>query len=333
MKIDNLIRIVDGVLQTTPSIDAFETIVFDCERISRGDLFIDTTHSKQAIHTAIRKGAYAILSTHTFEGDDDEIAWIYVSCLEQSLIKLLRYRVAQNSLQVIHASSLHAAFLHLLHTPSTITFAKGNLFDVAKVILKLAKEMPVCLEDNTLCAHIAPSAQSIEKGLHVNVLHKGLFLSSFWWKERYYPDVKIPMLFWSEFTDVLHFCEIHSIAYSLENISFTEHFYPQFITPSLRKKEFGSSDQVLIFEPSIELLAREINHMLSTLPQEHWCVCLPKHLPTPKHLPFCTIHTYEIPEALSLLSSFAFRYALILGERSTFEALLTQPFISQPSLF
>jgi ferrochelatase len=333
MKIDNLVRIVDGVLQTTPSIDAFETIAFDCERVGRGDLFIDTTHSMDAIHTAIAKGAYAILSEHPFWGDDKEIAWMHVSSLEQSVIKLLRYRVAQNTLHVIHASPIHRAFLQLIHTPSSIIFAQGTLFDVAKVILKLNHTTAVCLEDASLCVRIAPSHTTIEKSVSINASHKGLFLSSFWWKERYYNDVKLPMLFWSHFTDVLHLCEMQSIPYSLETLSFTEHFYPQFVTPSLRKKEFGSSDHVLIFEPCIELLEQEISTLQTVFPSQDWCVFLPKNVPFTKAIAPQNLFIYTSVEALRLLSSQSFRYALILGERSTFESLLSEPFISQPTLF
>jgi ferrochelatase len=204
---------------------------------------------------------------------------------------------------------------------------------VAKVILKLSDGMAVCLEDDSLCKHIAPSHSTIEKSLHLNVSHKGLFLSSFWWKERYYSDVKLPMLFWSEWADVLHFCEREAISYGLEALVFTEHFYPQFVTPSLRKKEFGSSDHVLIFEPCMELFEREIESLQSVLPSQEWCMCLPKNAPVTQAmaLPNCLIYTCV--EELRLLSSKSFRYALILGERSAFEALLSEPFISQPTLF
>ncbi len=333
MKIDNLVRIVDGVLQTTPSIDAYENVVFDCDRILRGDLFIDVTHSMDAIGTAIANGAYAILCEHSFEGNDSEIAWIYVTSVEHSLIKLLRYRVAQNGIEVIQASALHAAFLQRLHTPSSIFFPKGDLYDVAKVLLKLSDGMAVCLEDASLCKHIAPTHSTIEKGLHGNVSHKGLFLSSFWWKERYYSDIKLPILFWSECADVLHFCEMQSIPYSLETLVFTEHFYPQFVTPSLRKKEFGSSDHVLIFEPCMELLEREIESLQSMLPSQEWCVCLPENAPLTNAMALPNCLTYTSVEELRLLFSQSFRYALILGERSAFEALLSEPFISQPTLF
>jgi len=333
MKIDNVVRIVDGVLQTTPSIDAFENIVFESERIARGDLFIDTAHSKEAIHQAIAKGAYAIVSTHDFEGLDEEIAWIRVTCMELCLIKLLRYRITQKSLRVISATPLHAAFLNLIHTPSHIVFAKGNLFEVAKVILKLKKEMCVCVSDASLCSQIAPSALWVNRALHVKPFsHKGLFLSSFWWKEQYYHDAKIPSLFYPEWEDVLVFCEEHGIAYSLENLSFTEHFYPQFVTPSLRKKEFGGGEHVLIFEPSLELFQREIDYLQSLTPAQPCLICVPTEQASSLDTTLTCV-CYDSPHDISILASHTFCYALILGERVCFESLLTQPFSVQPSLF
>lgn len=101
MKIDNLVRIIDGTLQTEPSIDAFERITFDASRVLRGDLFIDSNASLQACAEASSKGAYAIVSTLDFKGDDHELAWICVDTIEQALIKLLRYHVAEKTLQCV----------------------------------------------------------------------------------------------------------------------------------------------------------------------------------------------------------------------------------------
>ena len=97
MKIDNLVRIIDGNLHTHPSIDAFERIVFDASRILRGDLYIDVDENAEHTKLASEKGAYAIISTRPFDGDDSELAWICVPSIEQALIKFLRYQVAQKS--------------------------------------------------------------------------------------------------------------------------------------------------------------------------------------------------------------------------------------------
>ena len=99
MRIDNFIRIIDGQLANKPPIDAFASLCFDVPRLAHGDLFIDTTASRELIHQAIEKGAYAVVTTLPFLNDDDECAWICVDEIERTLIKLLRYSITQNRLR------------------------------------------------------------------------------------------------------------------------------------------------------------------------------------------------------------------------------------------
>ena len=50
MKIENCVRIIDWVLQTTPSVDAFERLIGDAHRILRGDCFFDKDRSFLSTH-------------------------------------------------------------------------------------------------------------------------------------------------------------------------------------------------------------------------------------------------------------------------------------------
>lgn len=332
MKIDNLVRIIDGNLHTHPSIDAFERIVFDASRILRGDLYIDVDENAEHTKLASEKGAYAIISTRPFDGDDSELAWICVPSIEQALIKFLRYQVAQKSLECILLSPLQASFFEMIHTPRTIKIVHGSLVHIAQYLLRAIDGEMIAITDALLCQNIAPSAKKIENYPHTTWISKGLFLSSFWYQERYWIDQKIPSLFKDDFLSLLHFCDIQSIAYTLENLSFSEHFYPQFVTPSLRKKEFGSSDKVLIFESSHTLLAQEIDYLQNRCESHQWIVCLPKgmeNLFTYK----ARIFLYESSLDLDTLKEESFLYALILGQKENFEPLLNQSFMTQLSLF
>ena len=259
MRIDNCVRILDGILQNTPSIDSFERIVFESPRISRGDCFFDKDGSSEAIAQAIEKGAYAIITTHDFMGDDNEIAWIKVPEIQQALIKLLRYIIAQKSLMCISATPLQASFLKMVQKDNAIKILKGSLYDYAIEIFKAKEEEIFCFYDATIISLIAPDAKKIEPlASKPRVVAKGLFIASFSYQEYIWHEQKIPSLFVADFLGVLAFCDKHGITWEYENLFFSEHFYPQFITPSLRKKEFGSSEQVLIFETDESLLEKEL---------------------------------------------------------------------------
>ena len=333
MKIDNCIRIIDGVLQTTPSIDAFERIVFESHRVLRGDCFVDISHSQEATQEAIEKGAYAIISMRPFEGQDEEIAWIHVACIEQTLIKLLRYTITQKSLRCFIASCVQISFLESIQSPKSIKTLKGSLQEYAVEVFKAKENDSFCLRDETLALLIAPSAQKIAVPLHVNpVFSKGLFISSFQYKTHYWHEQKIPALFVNAFVSVLAFCDEHSIAWHCDTIPLSEHFYPQFITQSLRKKEFGMSDKALIFESNQALLEEEISYLQSQKEATSLIVCLPKGC----DISFTcksNILFYTQASDLNILKEHSFCYALILGEKEAFEPLLNQTFSVQPTLF
>lgn len=333
MKIDNCVRIIDGELHSSPSIDAFERIVFESSKILRGDLFIDLHRSIEASQEAILNGAYAVISTLDKITKDEEIAWIRVSSIEQSLIKLLRYTIHEKVLRIVCLSELEGAFLEIIHTPKQIKHATHSLPELLLQLLKAKNEETFWLSDRPLCDLIAPSALLIHPTIQPNqCLSKGLFLSSFAYHDSYFVDQKIPALFVPTLVNVLAFCEEQDIAYELSSLHYSEHFYPQFVTPSLRKKEFGSSDKVLIFEPLDTLLPDEIAYLESSLSSSLWVLYLPIEYPK-TFTCSATIILYKHPEELEALRHSAFQFALILGERALFEPFLTQTFTTQPSLF
>jgi len=334
MKIDNFVRIIDGRLQTTPPIDAFASIVLESSRVSHGDLFIDTTASRELIHLSLEKGAYAIVTTLPFEHEDEECAWIEVTSVEQTLIKLLRYTITQKSLDIVVLSPVQEALLEMIQTPKTIKRLRGDLFSIAKTLLAAKDEERFSLSDSALAHKIAPVAHRIENALYVKpvVVPKGLFLSSFWYKERYMAEQKVPSFFVEELLCLLEFCDAYTIAYTLENLGFCEHFYPQFITHALCKKEFGASDKALIFEPLPSLLPSLLNYMQTFIESSYIILALPKTFQqtisfTGEKLFFETV------EDLSVLSQKSFAYALILGDKETCDSLFVKTFTTQPSLF
>lgn len=333
MKIDNFVRIIDGKLRTSPPIDAFATIHLEASRVSHGDLFIDITASRTLIHQALEKGAYAIVTPLPFENEDEECAWIEVSSIEQTLIKLLRYTITQKSLDFITLSPVQEALLEMIQTPKSIKRLKGDLFTISKIVLNAKEEERFSLSNKALTEKIAPVAKHVEETFHETPFHsKGLFLTSFSYHEHYYADQKIPALFVGELLALLQFCDTHSIAYTLENMGFSEHFYPQFITHALRKKEFGASDKVLIFEPLPTLLPQALDYLKHHVEASKIILCLPKTFQE-KIIFEGEILFFSQYEDLEILSQRTFSYALILGEKEQFESLFVRAFTSQPTLF
>ena len=332
MKIDNLVRIVDGVLQTTPSIDAFEEMLFDSAKISRGDLFIDTKSSREAIEEAIAKGAYAILTSLDFQGNDDEIAWIKVDDISLCIIKILRFLTTQKSLSIVLATPLQASFLNAIQSEKSIIVLNASLYYIAKELFKARENEVFCLMDETIISSIYPTFERIEKALHVKIKPKGLFISSFFDEERYFHELRLPALFVNDLVGVLHFCETKNIAYSLESPLCVEHFYPQFITNNIRKKEFGMGEKVLIFEDHETLLKDELAYLQDQIRSEQLLLCLPQSKAIETSFKGEIFYFNEVDECEALKDK-NFKYALIFAKKESFDTFLTRDFSTQPTLF
>lgn len=333
MKIDNLVRIIDGKLLTLPSIDSFESFVFEPSKINRGDLFFDTLSSHEKIQEAIQKGAYAVLTTLPFMGEDSEIAWIKVEDKERSLIKILRYLTTQKSLKISIATSIQASFLNALQSPKKIKILKGDIFSIAKEILKAQEEELFCLTDKTTALLLSPNAIEIHAPLHVEqIVSKGLFITSFLYQEHYIQELKVPSLWVRDLVGVLIFCEQEKITFSIDSFTPIEHFYPLFVTNNIRKKEFGMSDRVLIFEENEIFLQMEMDYLMLHAPIENLCLCLPMGI-NPTFEFKGKIISYSTCNDLEDLALINFKYALLLGKKEDFESLLTRDLSTQLTLF
>lgn len=332
MRIDNLVRIVEGELQSSPLIDAFEAIHFECQKINRGDLFIAYEASEEAVLTAIERGAYAILTTDNFSSNDTEIAWIKVPSITHAIIQILRFTCTQKSLNFILASTVQRAFLLTLQSEKKIKKLPTNFIELAKELIKAKPCSLFCLHDEVLAFQLSPSTQRIEKPCHINTLSKGLFISTLSSETHFFHEMKVPSLFASDFLGVIAYLETQQIAYSLDSFSSIAHFYPQFITSQLRKKEFGMGEKVLIFETDSTLMELEIDYLSQRTKSDETLICIPRESTLTCAYSFKTVHFSSAFE-LEALCNTPFKYALILGDRELFDDFLTRDFSTQPSLF
>lgn len=327
MKIDNFIRIIDGRLITKPPIDAFASICFDLHRLSHADLFVDVNTSREDIHHALQKGAYAIVTTLKYENEDEECAWIEVAHIEQMLIRMMRYTITQKSLTLLCLSPIQAALLEQIHTPKSYRYLKNDLVSIAKTLLNAKEHEGFYSDDALLLANIAPTA--IQPTIQTYpCTHKGLFLSTFEHHGIIYSDQKIPSHHVNALLSLLNVCDEQSIAYDINLLSFSAHFYPQFVSHVLVKKEFGASDKVLIFEPLETLMEAHLAYMqrFGITP----LLCLAKDV----RLPIDNAHYFSSYEELhAILLTHTSTYALIACEKEAFEPYFRLVKTEQPTLF
>lgn len=329
MKIDNFIRIIDGKLITKPPIDAFASICFDLHRLSHADLFIDLHASRENIHHALQKGAYAIVTTLKYIDEDEECAWIEVSNIEQMLIRLLRYTITQKSLTLLCLSPIQAALLEQIHTPKSYRYLKNDLASIARTLLNAKENDGFYSDDALLLESIAPTAiRPCEQTYHST--QKGLFLSTFEHQGALFSDQKIPAHHVNALLSLLNVCDEHAIAYDINLLSFSAHFYPQFVSHSLVKKEFGASDKVLIFEPLETLIEGHLAYIRGFGITPLLCLGLAKDA----CLPMDNAHYFSSYEELqTILLTHPSTYTLIACEKEAFEPYFRLLKTEQPTLF
>ena len=97
MRIEDVIRITDGLLQNFPSVEMCESIKIDPLKVKRGDLYLDIKCSTQNQKKALDNGAFAIISEKVSEVFDNEIAWIEVDSLRLACVNYVDMNLAEKT--------------------------------------------------------------------------------------------------------------------------------------------------------------------------------------------------------------------------------------------
>jgi len=93
MRLENLLALTHASLKSDPCVSNFENIIFNVNKVNRGDLFI--VKNIQDIPEAIKNGAYGIFYESPTEILDNEIAWIQTDNIDDALKRLLRFRLIE----------------------------------------------------------------------------------------------------------------------------------------------------------------------------------------------------------------------------------------------
>ena len=109
--VNEIVEIAFGTLLNKPSISFFTQICDNPSAVRRGDLFIltqkDSTQAQRDIEEAVQRGAFGILFSGNIAMNDEEVAWISVEDLEQSLMRILRhYLMMHNKILIVYQQNL-----------------------------------------------------------------------------------------------------------------------------------------------------------------------------------------------------------------------------------
>jgi len=329
MRLENVLALTDGKLINDPFVKQFTTLVFDANKVKRGDLFL--AFDEASIEEAIVNGAYGILFEKPTQIRDNEIAWIKVPSIEEALKRLLRFRLIEKEIVVYECNEVILKLALQIMTESNFIVLQGDIKSIVKELWDLEGQTTLLF-----CPLLSPREIFTEiktipsfSSHSITVMEHTLFESSFIYRDVFYERQVISPFFIPFLEELLHLFSSLDVSFRLKKFVPIDHFEAVFTNKKFEIKEFGTSDKVLIFEKNCDIVKREIDYLQK---QASWAkiIFLIPYLHSGNFDDVQNIYIYKNEnEILSLLKSHDFHFALIVGVD---KSILSKPLVSQAQI-
>lgn len=249
MRVNEVVEITRGKLLSAPSITEFSRIICHVEQVQRGDLFI--ARDCEQISQAVSAGAYGIIyDSAQQEMEDKEIAWIAVDNIQDSLIRLIRYKLLAKNITTISLNPIEEAIAREIIDDSSVKFSSHSLEDIIELLndeissIITHNESVLEISFEVICAS-TPSKRPFL------LLSHTLFDSTIFYKSAHY-RINLPKIFFNELASVLALCENRQISHDVARFKHIPYFKPNFLNAFGKIIEYGQASKVAIAEEDIE---------------------------------------------------------------------------------
>jgi ferrochelatase len=261
VQISSIIDIIDGRLLNHPSISFIYSIKTNPRKVKEGDLFI--VEHEEDIHTAIKNGAFALITQKNINITDDEIAWIYVDSVNETIKKLIRYLLSNKRLTAFYCNDISYELFKILKKPtvhSNIKIVPKELSKFFKFLDDLEENDTLICSDQRVLDDIYPvnfDFNTKKYEIH-NLIEHSIFETTFSFKERYFSKLKLSSLYITEFLDVYSFLGFNCDLNKLKKFNYLK---PIFVDKLINHTDYGKTDKFLIAQNNKELISKEINYL------------------------------------------------------------------------
>ena len=332
MRLENVLALTHGKVINEPFVKIFENIVFDANRVKRGDLFI--AFDEDTIESAVLNGAYGVLFDKPTQISDREIAWIKVENINDALKRLLRFKLIDKEIAVYECNKIVLKLaLQVMSEPNFIAL-NGDIKSIVKALWDLPNQSTVLFSPALTPKEIFTDIKSITRTSiePINIVEQTLFETSFIYDNVFYERQLISPFFMPYLEELLHLFKTLKINFRLRKFTPIDHFEPVFTNKNFEIKEFGTSDKVLIFESTSELIDSEIAFLRK---QANWAniIFILPFQESDKYSKYKDVHRYKHKKEITdILKSNSFHFALIVGVD---KSILSKPLrhLAQPTLF
>lgn len=262
MQITSILDIIDGRLLNHPSISFIYSIKTNPKKIKEGDLFI--VQDDEDIPLAIENGAFALVVNKTIDDiPDNEIAWVYVENIEETIIKLVRYLLSNIRLTAFYCNDVSYELFNILRKPTIHTNIKiipNDLSKFFKLVDDLEENDTIICSDQKLLDDIYPinfKFNTKEYSIN-NLIEHSIFETTFSYKDKYFSKLKISSLYLKEFLDVYSYLGFDS---DLNKLKKFHNLKPIFVDKLINHTDFGRTDKFLVAQDKDDLLLKEVEYL------------------------------------------------------------------------
>ncbi len=261
MQITSILDIIDGRLINHPSISFIYSIKTNPKKVREGDLFI--IQKDEDIPLAIENGAFALVTNKNIDITDNEIAWIKVASIEETIIRLIRYLLSNIKLTAFHCNEVTYELFNILRKPTVHTNIKiipKKLSKLFRILDDIEENDTIIFSDQKLLDAIYPvnfNFNTKEYKLN-NLIEHSIFETTFSYDDKYFSKLKISSLYLREFLDVYTFLDFDA---DLSKLKRFHNLKPIFVDKLINHIDFGKSDKFLLAQNNDELTLKEVKYL------------------------------------------------------------------------
>ena len=327
MRLENFLALTHTSLVNEPCVNGFENIVFDATKVKRGDLFF--AFDKDSIDIAVTNGAYGVVFDTPTQISDNEIAWIKSDNLDDTLKKLLRFKMIEKEVVVYECNEIILKLALQVITQTNFLVINGDMQSIYKSMSNMEQRTTLLFSPELNDKDIFASAREMPSTniQTIEIMEQTLFETSFIYDNVYYERQLISPFFIPYLEELLYLYKSLKINFRLKKFIPINHFEPVFTNKNFEIKNFGASDKVLIFEPNANLIESEMIFLQSRASWANIIFIIPNSSTCRDNE---NVFRYEKEnEIIQILKSNSFNFALIIGVDKT---ILEKPIIYQAQL-
>jgi len=310
MKIEDILNLTEGVLTSTPQVNAIGAATVYQSKVEEGDLFFSS--DQEEIDQAIKNGAYAIVyDDENIVKNDDEIAWIKVSDIQLAAYKLIRYVIIKKEAVFYLLSEHELTFVKLIvKHKGNIAFIPNDWRKAFEQILNSDASLFVGT-NKELMQLIKPDVPTLNREVEGYLVSDTLFKSTYKVDGFLYQERELIPFHLEYLLRAVDFCNVHDIAYTMDRIKYTKHFLPVFIDSKLRSTSASKSDKVAIFTDNTLDITRAREYVMRS---NMWVKSVVFTPPKTKVPGIDHPHWFETEEEVrELLKNIHYNYAFIMN--------------------